>query len=78
MRKHLHTYTCRVYARCFPYQYGTLEFFASSSSMGAIYALAVRQVSALPAASFRCHLAVDTLAVQLAVPLIGPAGDFHP
>jgi hypothetical protein len=31
----------------------------------------------LPAASFRFHLAMDTLAVRLAVPLIGPAEVFH-
>ncbi len=39
-------------------------------------ALPVRQPSALPAASFRSHLAMDTLAVRLAVPLTGPAEDF--
>jgi hypothetical protein len=37
------------------------------------YAVSVRRTSALPAASFRFHLAMDTLAVQLAVPLAGPA-----
>jgi hypothetical protein len=31
----------------------------------------------LPAASFRFHLAMDTLALRLAVPLIGPAKVFH-
>jgi hypothetical protein len=31
----------------------------------------------LPAASFRFLLAMDTLAVRLAVPLIGPAKVFH-
>src|ERR1044071_5338181 len=41
------------------------------------HALPVRRSSALPAASFRSHLAVDTLAVRLAVPLIGPAKVFH-
>ena len=45
--------------------------------MAAIYVLAVRQASALPAASFRFHLAVDTLAVQLTVLLIKPVEDFH-
>ena len=42
-----------------------------------LYALPVRQSSALPAASFRFHLAMDTLAVRLAVPLTGSAEDFH-
>ena len=45
--------------------------------MDASYAISVRQASALPAASFRFHLAMDTLAVRLAVPLIGPAKVFH-
>jgi len=31
----------------------------------------------LPAASFRFHLAMDTLAVQLTVPPVGSVGDFH-
>jgi len=31
----------------------------------------------LPAASFRPHLTVTALAVRLAIPLIGFAGDFH-
>ncbi len=37
-----------------------------------------RRASALPSASFRFHLSMDTLAVRLTVPLAGPAGDFHP
>ena len=36
--------------------------------MTASYVIPVRQASALPAASFRFHLAVDTLAVRLTVP----------
>jgi hypothetical protein len=39
--------------------------------------MAVRQTSALPTASFRFHLAVDTLAVQLTLPLAGCVEDFH-
>jgi len=31
----------------------------------------------LPAASFRFHLAMDTLAVKLVVPPTGSTGDFH-
>jgi len=38
---------------------------------GCLYELSVRQTSGLPSASFRFHLAVDTLAVQLTIP---PAG----
>jgi len=44
---------------------------------GRLYAVSVRQTSALPSASFRFHLAMDTLAVRLAVPLAGPALDFN-
>jgi hypothetical protein len=43
----------------------------------ALYAISVRPVSALPAASFRSFLAEGTLAVRLTVPPIGPVGDFH-
>jgi hypothetical protein len=31
----------------------------------------------LPAASFRFHLTMDTLAVQLTIPPVGFVGDFH-
>ena len=39
--------------------------------------ISVRRAGALPAASFRSHLAMDTLAVRLAVPPVGPAEDLH-
>ena len=39
--------------------------------------LFVSLASVLPAASFGFHLAMDTLAVRLAVPLTGSAEDFH-
>lgn len=42
-----------------------------------LYPLAVRQASALPTASSRFHLAMDTLAVQLTLPLAGCVEDFH-
>jgi len=45
---------------------------------GRRYAVAVRQTSVLPAASFGFHLAVDTLAVRLTVPLAMPVLDFNP
>jgi hypothetical protein len=38
---------------------------ASSPGVAASYAISVRQAGALPAASFRFHLAMDTLAVRL-------------
>ena len=40
-------------------------------------ALRVPRSSALPSASFRFYLTVNTLAVQLTVPLIGSVEDFH-
>src|SRR5216684_687650 len=61
----------------FPYRYRTLKIIASSSSLHASYAISVRRTSALPAASFRFHLAMDTLAVQLTIPPVGSVGDFH-
>jgi len=45
--------------------------------MNASYAISVRQASALPAASFRFHLAMDTLAVRLTLPPVGCVADFH-
>ena len=48
---------------CFPGKYRTFEICAPLSSITASYVVSVRQVSALPSASFRFHLAVDTLAV---------------
>ena len=45
--------------------------------MAASYAISVRRASALPAASFKFHLAVDTLAVRLTIPPVGPAEDLH-
>src|SRR5437660_5208595 len=42
-----------------------------------LYAISVRRASALPAASFRFHLAMDTLAVRLTIPPVGFVADFH-
>jgi len=42
-----------------------------------LYPLPVRQASVLPSASSRFHLAMDTLAVQLTLPLAGCVEDFH-
>ena len=42
-----------------------------------LYPLPVRQASVLPSASFRFHLALDTLAVRLTLPLAGCVEDFH-
>ncbi len=45
--------------------------------MTASYAIPIRQASGLPAASFRFHLTMDTLAVRLTVPPVGSVEDFH-
>jgi hypothetical protein len=42
-----------------------------------LYPLPVRQASVLLSASFRFHLAMDTLAVRLTLPLAGCVEDFH-
>ena len=51
---------------------------AALPGVTASYAISVRRASVLPAASFRFHLAVGTLAVRLVVPLAGSTGDLHP
>src|SRR5882724_8993829 len=61
----------------FPYRYWTLKISAPSSNLHASYAISVRRASVLPAASFRFHLAMDTLAVRLTIPPVGFVGDFH-
>ena len=49
----------------------------SLPSDDASYALPIRQASALLSASFRCHLAMMILAVQLVFPLTGHTEVFH-
>ena len=39
-----------------------------------LYLISVRRTSVLPAASFRFHLAMDTLAVRLTIPPVGFVG----
>ena len=43
----------------------------------ALYVVRVPQAGALPTASFRFHLTMDTLAVQLMVATANPIADFH-
>jgi hypothetical protein len=56
---------------CFPGKYWALKIFAFSSNIVASYVIPVRRVSALSPASFRSYLTIDTLAVQLMIPLTG-------
>ena len=62
---------------CLPYRFRTLKILDSSSGMTALYAIPIRRTSALPAAFFRFHLTMDTLAVRLTVPPVGPVEDLH-
>jgi len=63
MRTFIHAYACHIYVHAFRVGIGALKITAFSPSMTASYVIPVRQASALPAASFRFHLAMDTLAV---------------
>jgi hypothetical protein len=54
-----------------------LKIIDFSSSTAAFYAISVRQASALPAASFRSHLAMGTLAVRLIIPPVGLIENLH-
>jgi hypothetical protein len=60
-----------------PYRYWTLKIIAFSSDATASHAISVRRARVLPAASFRFHLAMDTLAVRLTLPPVGCVEDFH-
>jgi|GEM_PF-2685578 len=77
MRTHLHAYVCRIYAHRLPYRYWISRILAPLSRVRAFYAVSVRQTSALPAASFRFHLAMDTLAVRLTLAPVGCVKNFH-
>lgn len=43
----------------------------------ALYTVSLRRLGTLPAASFRFHLSVDTLAVRLTLPTTKRVVDFH-
>ena len=63
-----------VYPSLHPVQRSPIDTLASIgllTPLRRLYPLAVRQSSALPTASSAFHLTVDTLAVQLTLPLAG-------
>ena len=60
-----------------PDRYWTLKILDFSSGATASHAVSVRRARVLPAASFRFHLAVDTLAVRLTLPPVGCVEDLH-
>jgi hypothetical protein len=76
LRTHLHAYLCRIYAATSVQVLG-FAWIRLLTQSRRLYPLAVRQSSALPAASSGFHLTVDTLAVQLTLPLAGCVEDFH-
>ena len=62
-----------------PATFGLQRFLPSYPYFPALYVVSVRQVRGLPTASFRFHLTVNTLAVQLcASSLPTRTRDFHP
>jgi hypothetical protein len=76
LRTHLHAYLCRIYAATSVQVLG-FAWICLLTQSRRLYPLAVRQSSALPAASSGFHLTMDTLAVQLTLPLAGCVEDFH-
>ncbi len=77
MRHDRPAYVRHIYAHELRCQYRTLSFFALLSLVFASNVISVRRTSALPSASFRFHLAVDTLAVRLTLPPVRCVEDFH-
>jgi hypothetical protein len=54
---------------------GLFDSWVNSPSGQALYQVSVRHVKSLPSASFRFHLAVDTLAFDYRIPIItAPSG----
>ena len=72
----LHAYARRVYAHAFRAAIG-LQRYTPSYPACTPDAIPVRRASTLPAASFRLHLTMTALAVQLTVPAAGPVEDLH-
>ena len=62
-------YTRRIYFYIFRVIIGLWILSPPCPDVAASYAVAVRRAGTLPAASFRFHFAVDTLAVRLTVPI---------
>ena len=63
-------YTRHIYSTTLPDDYWALKIIAFSPEWDCLVCDFCSSGQDLPAASFRFHLAVDTLAVQLAVPVI--------
>ena len=78
MRTHLHAHPRRIYTTTFRTSFGLQRYWPPHLHRSASYAVLVHHGSILPAASFRLRLAADALAVRLALPLVGRAGDLNP
>src|SRR5580704_12000019 len=76
LRTHLHAYLCRIYAAA-SVQVSGFASIGLLTPLRRLYPLAVRQSSVLPPASSGSHLAMDTLAVRLTLPLAGCVEDLH-
>ncbi|QGQ25687.1 hypothetical protein F1728_24720 [Gimesia benthica] len=63
-------YTRHIYADSIQMTSGFESYSPLAHPTGASYVIRVPRARSLPAASFRFHLAVDTLAVRLRVPVI--------
>ena len=62
-----------------PATFGLYRFWPTYPYFPALYVVPVRQAKGLPTASFRFHLAMDTLAVQLCTSSLPTrTRDFHP
>lgn len=67
--------TCLIYPSRFRMIIGLFDSWVNSPSGQALYQVSVRHVKSLPSASFRFHLAVDTLAFDYRIPIItAPSG----
>lgn len=60
----------RIYAKSVRMTLGFGSFGPLAHRLDASYAIPVRRIGSLPAASFRFRVAPDTLAVRLGVPVI--------
>src|SRR5215469_1908256 len=76
LHTHLPAYACRIYVAVFRARIG-LHRNLPAHPTAPPHPLPVRQASALPSASVRFHLAMDTVAVWLTLPLAGCVEDFR-
>lgn len=76
--RYFHAYIRHIYIPAFLLKFRAFKVMAYLPNGYAYYAISVRRTSDLPPASFRFHLAVETLNVRLTLPLDGHVQDLHP